>query len=760
MSFGFGIGDFITVIELADKVRKQFVNAPSEFEGISAEVRSLTIILRDVDVALSDSEPNDEQKKNLQNIASGCQSVLNDLEKALGKYSELGSKERGINKTAKRAWKKLTWEPDDIRDLRGRITSNIALLNSFNQQSISNNVVKLVNRQDYQESLEILDWITPFDYTSQHADFVSRRQPDTGKWFLDSREYQAWMRTEKQTLFCPGIPGAGKTILTSIVIDHVSDQFRDDLGVGVAYIYGSFRRKSEQKTADLLSSLLKQLSQRRPSLPDVVKDLYNRYVRERRSPLSDEISQALKIVVSLYSKVFIIVDALDECQASDGCRAKLVSAIFGIQKEYDVNILVTSRFNPDVEDRFAGCPTLEIRAGEDDVRRYLEGHLELLPIQNPAIEKEILTTIPEVADGMFLLAQIYFDSLKAKTTPKAIRKALDAFRSEFLRLGEDKKLQVLDQAYDDAMERIKEQGQGFKDLAFQVLMWITSTSRPLATLELRHALAVEIDEEELDEENLTAVELMVSVCAGLVTVEKENNVIRLVHYTTQEYFDQKQAQWFPEAHLAITKVCIAYLSFEDFASGPCKTEEELKQRLELAPFYTYAARYWGHHTELVPTHQHQEALSIILSFLQKAAHVEASSQALPDQNSELRGVIGVHLAAYFGLSETLERLINTENIEAKDNMGRTPLFWAVWRTREKAVQTLLEKGADVNNKTNDGMSILSLVEETYRSDLIYMLLRRQEGNGGFESSVEREFEIVHGRKVIYQLLRDRGAEIY
>ncbi|KAI0883266.1 uncharacterized protein GGS22DRAFT_195456 [Annulohypoxylon maeteangense] len=759
MSFGFGIGDFITVIELADKVRKQFVNAPGEFEGISAEVRSLTIILRDVDVALSEYEPDEKQKKDLQNIASGCQSVLNDLEKALGKYSELASKERGINKTAKRVWKKLTWEPDDIRDLRGRITSNITLLNSFNQQSTTTNVVKLVRRQDYQESQEILDWITPFDYASQHADFVSRRQPDTGKWFLESQEYQLWMRTKKQTLFCPGIPGAGKTILTSIVIDDVSDRFRDDLSVGVAYIYGSFRRKSEQRTSDLLSSLLKQLSQRQSSLPDSVKDLYNRHTKERRPLSEDQISRTLGNVVSLYSKVFIIIDALDECQASDGCRAKLISVIFGIQKEHDVNILVTSRFNPDVEDRFAGCASLEIRAGEDDVSRYLEGHMELLPIRNPAIEKEILTTIPEIVDGMFLLSQIYFDSLKAKTTPKAIRKALRGFQRENQEPGEDKKLQVLSQAYDDAMDRIKGQGQGFKDLAFQVLMWITFSSRPLTTLELRHALAVEIDEEEFDEENLTTVELMVSVCAGLVTIEKESGVIRLVHYTTQEYFDKTQGQWFPEAQLTITNICLAYLSLPNFASGSCETEEEIKQRLESAPFYTYAARYWGHHTELVPKNQYQEVLSIVLTFLGKPAHTEASSQVLPDQSSDLKGVIGIHLAAYFGLGEALNLLINTENIEAKDSQGRTPLFWAVWRTRENAVQILLEKGADVNNKTNDGKSILSLVEEIYRTDIIYMLLRRQEGKGDFESSVDREFEIVHGREVISQLLRDRGAEI-
>lgn len=43
MSFGFSIGDFITVIELASRVRKEFVGAPSQFKAISDEYFTLSI---------------------------------------------------------------------------------------------------------------------------------------------------------------------------------------------------------------------------------------------------------------------------------------------------------------------------------------------------------------------------------------------------------------------------------------------------------------------------------------------------------------------------------------------------------------------------------------------------------------------------------------------------------------------------------------------------------------------------------------------
>jgi hypothetical protein len=66
----------------------------------------------------------------------------------------------------------------------------------------------------------------------------------------------------------------------------------------------------------------------------------------------------------------------------------------------------------------------------------------------------------------------------------------------------------------------------------QVLLWITCAKRRLTTFEIQHALAVEVGHSELHEDNLPQVEDIISVCAGLVTVDEETKAIRLVHYTT------------------------------------------------------------------------------------------------------------------------------------------------------------------------------------------------------------------------------------
>src|SRR5438105_551348 len=71
-------------------------------------------------------------------------------------------------------------------------------------------VESMRSKLDKDEDIKILDWLTPVDYGPQQTDHIRRRQPGTGQWLLDSPEFQTWLKTVKQTLFCPGIPGAGK----------------------------------------------------------------------------------------------------------------------------------------------------------------------------------------------------------------------------------------------------------------------------------------------------------------------------------------------------------------------------------------------------------------------------------------------------------------------------------------------------------------------------------------------------------------------
>ena len=114
----------------------------------------------------------------------------------------------------------------------------------------------------------------------------------------------------------------------------------------------------------------------------------------------------------------------------------------------------------------------------------------------------------------FLLAQLYFDSIKTKKTLKKVKQALKSLPTGSL---------AYSYAYEDAIERIKAQDTDSQELVEHVLSWIICAKRQLITVELQYALAVEVGEPELNKENLPQIEDMVSVCAGLVTVDEEYN---------------------------------------------------------------------------------------------------------------------------------------------------------------------------------------------------------------------------------------------
>src|SRR5262249_55671649 len=130
----------------------------------------------------------------------------------------------------------------------------------------------------------------------------------------------------------------------------------------------------------------------------------------------------------------------------------------------------------------------------------------------------------------------------------------------------------------------------------------------LTVPELCHALAVQAKNDELgkpeaaterdiDEDYIPDIEDILSVCAGLLAVDKESNVVRLVHFTTQEYFEQIRENWSPNAQETIASTCLTYLTFSPFTSGSCKNNDEYIERLERYPFLIYAAQCWGHHAK-------------------------------------------------------------------------------------------------------------------------------------------------------------------
>lgn len=197
------------------------------------------------------------------------------------------------------------------------------------------------------------------------------------------------------------------------MVNELTTRFGNNKSIGIAYIYCNFQRQDEQKAGDLLANLLRQLVQGRPSLLEDVKSLYDKHKDKHTQPSFDECLKALHSVTVMYSRAFIIVDALDECQASDGCCSRFLSEIFNLQARSRANIFATSRFIPEITERFEGSMSLEIRASKHDVQRYVDGHMLQLPSfvgRNLDLQEEIKAKIVKAVDGMYVSSQLLEDA--------------------------------------------------------------------------------------------------------------------------------------------------------------------------------------------------------------------------------------------------------------------------------------------------------------------------------------------------------------
>lgn len=177
------------------------------------------------------------------------------------------------------------------------------------------------------------------------------------------------------------------------------------------------------------------------------------------------------------------------------------------------------------------------------------------------------------------MAQLLMDSFQVKLKVRTIRLDLQNL---------PKGVDAYDVAYEDAMTRIFGQEADSQEVAQKIMSLVLSARRPLRTIELQHALMVETGDTELDEENRLEAEIILSVCAGLITIDESSKTIRFVHYSTQEYLQRMQERWLPQADLQIARVCLDYLMLRAFHSTTLDGSEEDDMSFEEYSFRYYA----------------------------------------------------------------------------------------------------------------------------------------------------------------------------
>ncbi|KAJ7574518.1 hypothetical protein C8J56DRAFT_802812, partial [Mycena floridula] len=372
---------------------------------------------------------------------------------------------------------------------------------------------------------EFLQWISPLDFHSTQATTFARYTVGTGTWLLQDSRFLDWLLGSVRFLWCPGNPGVGKTILASVIIDHLQRSVATPEDV-VIYIYCEYNRKAEQTSMQLLGSILKQLVERRPAISQHLLSLYKIHSSRKTMPTFPELMDALRTELQSYTRAYLIVDALDEC--SDEARDFFLStgSPAGLRSLTDnLQLLMTSRNMPSITHalKVQGESTLHIEAHVEDlqiyIRRCLVGvrRLNRLVKDDKSLEDKIIEVVISKAAGMFLQAKLHLDSLARQTNVKTLRNALD-------RLPED-----IWRSYDNAMLRIDAQGETDSNLAYHIFYWLSCSKRPLTVPELQHAVAVSSNPEmtDMEQEAIVDIETLTDVCAGLIITDKSFTRSRL-----------------------------------------------------------------------------------------------------------------------------------------------------------------------------------------------------------------------------------------
>ncbi|KAJ4359942.1 uncharacterized protein N0V89_000501 [Didymosphaeria variabile] len=486
---------------------------------------------------------------------------------------------------------------------------------------------------------EILRWMTPSKQLFQNPESRTNHL-GMGNWAVRSEAYKTWSNLHSQTLFCPGLPGAGKTYITSVIAQDL---------------------RNEQTLENLLVSLLRQLVDQMRLLPEAVIDLYKRH-------------------------------------------------------------------------------------------------------------REV--------DGMFLLAQLHLESLKTARSPKAVRILLKKLRARSVK---DNKAVLASEAYDYAytvaMDRIQGQPQGQRELAMDALAWLAFAKTPMTIAMLRVALAVEIGEPNLDPSNISDIKDVVSACIGLIVVDESSCIVRLIHYTAQEFFQRNLQRWSPNARSDIVAVCTTYLSFRESEEGvdpfECSdvesadwipTDEEVLKIYDTgsadAPvdlryyhaFYMYAIDHWGNHARDLPC-----VHPGVMDFLKRPKNVEAAGLKLID----LKGVTALQLAAHFGLREVVAELLEKEDCDlaAKDFAGVTALMEATSEGRHTTVELLIEHGANIDAEDYDGRTALHIAALAGRHVIARFLLTQGANVNALDFGNQSPLLLAskRGHETIVELLLQHNA---
>jgi hypothetical protein len=265
--------------------------------------------------------------------------------------------------------------------------------------------------KDIEERLgKIYSWLSAPDPSTNYHKAHKQRQTKTGLWLLESAKFAEWKKSAASRLWLYGIPGCGKTILSSTIVEHLLQHCHDDTSMVMAYFYFDFNDTEKQDPELMLRSLLCQLLQRSVVIPEGVDELFLSREYGKRQPSLHALLEVTRQAMQQFTQVYVVLDALDECtQRSE--LMDMLETVAGWQLD-NLHLLMTSRKERDIErsledyikEEDAVC--LQRDVVDQDIQRYVQQRLHddkrlVKWNKDAAVRQEIEAALMGGARGMY-----------------------------------------------------------------------------------------------------------------------------------------------------------------------------------------------------------------------------------------------------------------------------------------------------------------------------------------------------------------------
>jgi len=211
-------------------------------------------------------------------------------------------------------------------------------------------------------------------------DAYKKRMAGTGSWLLRSQQYLDWKTYSNSFLWLHGIPGCGKTILSSTIVENVLRQCLQDTRSAAAYFFFDFNDSEKQLSDRMVRSIVAQISRQRADMPIALTSLFSSSKNRRQPPTTDALLAVLQQMFQEFGDIYIIFDALDECTD----KLELLNVIEEIYswKMGNLHFILTSRQEKDIQESFDSLigkdKQISIQSAlvNDDIRAYVQERLK------------------------------------------------------------------------------------------------------------------------------------------------------------------------------------------------------------------------------------------------------------------------------------------------------------------------------------------------------------------------------------------------